>query len=64
MTLAERINQLTGHHGGLRPTARLLQMDPAYLIRLRDGKKANPSPTTLRKLGLQRIVTVTYRRTL
>lgn len=33
-----------------------LNMDPAYLKRLRAGEKVNPSATTLRKLRLRKIV--------
>ena len=52
--LRERIIELEKRHGSLRAAARVLQIDPAYLLRLRDGEKTNPSATTLRKLGLKK----------
>lgn len=54
--LRERIIELEGIHGGLRPAARALLMDQAYLARLRDGEKTNPSKKTLAKLKLKKVV--------
>lgn len=48
-------------HGGLRRAARALKMDAAYLKRLRDGVKTNPSTRTLNKLGLIKVVVIEYR---
>lgn len=53
-TLQHRITELVTEHGGLRAAARATQIDPAFLSRLRRGKKLNPSDATLEKLGLIR----------
>ena len=53
--LSLHITELEKKYGGLRRTARLLSIDPAYLWRLKKGQK-NPSEFTLRKLGLRRRV--------
>lgn len=58
--LAGAIGARVAKHGGLRAAARVLQCDPAYLSKLRSGKKNNPSDSLLKKLGLRRVVTVTY----
>ena len=58
--LAKRIKELEKKHGGLRAAARVLNVDPGYLSKLRDGKKDNPSDSLLKKLKLRRIVTVKY----
>lgn len=42
MTLQDRIDELVAQHGGLRAAARVLQMDPSYLLRLHSGEKTNP----------------------
>lgn len=54
------IDQLVAQHSGLRAAARLLQCDPTYLSRLRAGGKDNPGAALLKKLGLRRVVTVTF----
>ena len=41
--------------------ARVLQMDSAYLYRLKNGIKNDPGVIILRRLGLERVVR--YRRT-
>lgn len=56
MTLTDRIEELVEQHGGLRKAARAVRIDPGYLSRLRAGEKDEPSATTLRKLGLKRMV--------
>lgn len=53
--LRERIKELERQHGSLRAAARVLQIDAAYLLRLRDGEKTNPSATVLRKLKLKKV---------
>jgi hypothetical protein len=55
--LGARIRELEEQHGGLRAAARVLRCDAAYLMRLRDGDKTNPSAAMLRKLGLKKVVT-------
>jgi len=54
LTLSDYIAQLEKMHGGLRKAARVLQIDHAYLWRLKMGQKKNPSLSILRKLGLKR----------
>jgi transcriptional regulator with XRE-family HTH domain len=61
MTLQERIDELVAAHGSLREVARLIDMDAAYLSRLRSGLMAAPSQVTLAKLGLRR--KTSYERT-
>lgn len=56
MTLKQRIDQLAQQHGSLRAAGRAIRVDAGYLSRLRDGTKDDPSKATLRKLGLQRVV--------
>lgn len=46
--------------GSYRKLAQNLDCDHAYLWKLAHGKKDDPSPELLRKLGLRRVVTVTY----
>ena len=55
--LEGRIRELETQHGGLRPAARVLDCDVAYLLRLRNGEKKNPSDAMLEKMGLKRVVT-------
>lgn len=59
--LRKRIQELESRHGGLRQLSRVIGVDSAYLMRLRDGEKTNPSDRVLRKLKLKRIVTVIYK---
>lgn len=54
--LVKRIQQLEKQHGSLRAAARVLQVDPAYLKRLRDGEKDNPSDALLKKLRLRKVI--------
>ena len=60
--LKRRIDEVIKLSEGLRPAARLLSIDPAYLKRLRDGEKTNPSPLILRKLKLRKVTKVKYER--
>ncbi len=57
MTLQERIDALVEQHGSLRAVARVTEIDPGYLWRLRTGEKVNPEADKLRRLGLRRVVT-------
>jgi hypothetical protein len=50
--LKVRIDQLAEIYGSLRKVAVALDIDVAYLKRLRDGEKTNPSSSVLKKLGL------------
>lgn len=54
--LRGRIQNLAKQHGSLRAAARVLDIDHAYLSRLQDGLKLEPSDAVLRKLGLKRVV--------
>jgi len=49
-----RIDTLAKYHGSLRAAARVLNLTPAYLCRLRSGVKTSPSDRVLSKLGLRR----------
>jgi hypothetical protein len=55
--LRGRIQELAKQHGSLRAAARVLEIDHAYLHRLQQGDKTEPSTAVLRKLGLRRVVT-------
>lgn len=50
--LKDRINELTKIYGSTRAVGRALNIDHAYLHRLMNGEKQNPSKTVMRKLGL------------
>jgi transcriptional regulator with XRE-family HTH domain len=54
LTLPERVQELVKLHGSLRAVARKTGVDVAYLKRLRDGEKQNPSDDTLKKLGIEK----------
>ncbi len=63
MTLSERIDELVKQHGSLRAAARVVQVDPGYLSRLRSGEKDGPEDAVLRRLGLRRVVSFEKLRT-
>lgn len=52
IALQERILELQAIYGSCRALGKALNIDHAYLARLRDGKKTDPSSAVLRKLGL------------
>jgi hypothetical protein len=54
--LRTKIKMLEQIHGGTRAASRATGVDPGYLVRLREGKKTNPSEATLKKLGLRKEV--------
>ena len=56
MKLSYCVNKLINRHGGLRICARAHDVDAAYLSRLWTGKKTNPSPVILKKLGIHKSV--------
>jgi hypothetical protein len=60
MSIAERLDQLVAIYGSVRAVGRALGIDHVYLHRLAKGEKTAPSPSVLAKLGLRRIVTITY----
>lgn len=53
--LTHTIDKLIEKHGGLRPTARALQIDPSYLLRLKRNERS-PSEKILKKLGLKKVI--------
>jgi hypothetical protein len=55
-TLAERIDELVKQHGSLRAVSRVLEVDVAYLHRLKVGDKTEPGDTLLRRMKLRRVV--------
>lgn len=55
-----RITLMLAAYGSLRAMGRALKIDHSYLHRLQHGQKTEPSDTVLKKLGLRRIVKVTY----
>ena len=58
--LSEHIKTPELRFGGLRKAARALEIDVAYLQRLKHGEKINPSPPTLKKLGIKKEVITNY----
>jgi len=60
LVLVGRVNAAVAKHGSLRAAARALKIEPSYLCRLRSGKKVWPSDALLKKIGLRRVVSVTY----
>ena len=59
VTLAERVDELAARYQGLRAAARAIDVDAAYLHRLKGGSKTKPSDEILRKLGLRKAVVYT-----
>lgn len=59
--IGQAVDVLAKRHGSLRAAARVLNLTPAYLCRLRQGVKTEPSETVLRKLGLRRVVRYEWR---
>lgn len=51
-TLDSWVANLIEAAGSVRIAARIYDIDYAYLHKLATGKKKNPSPATLKKLGL------------
>ena len=60
--LKKRIDEIVEKHGSLRAAARALAISPAYLCRLRNGTKHNPSAALLRRMTLHKIVIVQFVR--
>ena len=59
--LQKRIAAAVKQAGSIRAAARALRVDHVYLWRLINGKKDNPGDALMRKLKLQRVVTITYK---
>jgi hypothetical protein len=61
--VSEAIRELMDiHQTGQRGVADIIKIDRAYLWRLKTGRLKNPSDDVLRKLGIERVVTVSYRK--
>ncbi len=56
MSVSERVSEVIAQYGGVRPAARALDIDAAYLTRLRDGYKNHPSAAILKKLKMKKCV--------
>lgn len=61
-TIQKRVQLLITKHGTLRAASRAINVDAAYLHRLASGEKHNPSPVTLKRLGLRKVISVKYYR--
>ena len=57
LTIPQAVDALVARHGSLRKAARIVQINYAYLSRLRSEEKTEPTDAVLRRLGLRRIVT-------
>jgi len=53
---------LVPQHGSLRAVARVLDVDPGYLSRLKSGDKGDPGEALLRRMKLRRVVWYEPRR--
>lgn len=53
MNLVSCIERLIHRYRDVRPMARALKVDAAYLSRLRHGTKLHPSRRMLKKLGIR-----------
>lgn len=60
--IENRIEELVRQHGSFRAASVAVGISFPYLCRLKCGNKGNPSDETLRKLGLERHIQVTYSR--
>lgn len=56
MDIKTAVKAIIARHGGVRPAARAIGVNYAYLSRLQTGEKANPTTAVLRKLGLRKVV--------
>lgn len=56
------VTDAVARHGSYRAAGKVLGFDHAYLHKLATGEKDNPSEVLLRKLGLRRTVTITYKK--
>lgn len=54
--LKDRVNLHVKKHGGVRNCAKVFDVDPSYITRLRKGEKMEPSDSILRRLGLVKMV--------
>lgn len=55
-TLTERLAELIAQHGSLPAVAAALDIHADFLRQLHSGEAADPTPWTLRKLGLRSVV--------
>jgi len=56
MDIQTAVKAIVAKHGGVRPAARAIGVNYAYLSRLQTGEKSNPTAAVLRKLGLRKVV--------
>ena len=59
--LATIVQKKLRQYDSLRDAGQKLGMCHVYLHRLANGEKTNPSEDALQKLGIERVVTVTFR---
>jgi hypothetical protein len=57
MSLKQRIDELVNKYGSLRAVQDVIGIDAAYLCRLKNGEKINPSKEYLIKLGIKKVIT-------
>jgi len=60
VTLQEAAEIHIREYGSIRNAARILKMDHSYLHRLARGEKSNPGKAILDKLGIRKVVSITY----
>jgi len=58
--LQERIDNLIIKHGSYRKAAKAVDIDWAYLKRMKDGSMINPSHSVCEKLGLKKTVSIVF----
>lgn len=61
-TIPNAVQSLVDRHGSLRAAARVIGVNYAYLSRLRNSQKIDPSDEVLRKIGLRRITVYQWRK--
>ena len=54
--IKQRIIELIDEYGSLRKVGKALDIDYAYLFRLKYGEKVNPSEKVLKKLKLKKVI--------
>lgn len=62
VSVPERIKELAKLHGTLRKVSKKLKLSEPHLSRMKAGDIEQPSPATLKKLGLAKVITYTRRK--
>jgi len=57
------VRVIVNRHGGVRRCARVTGIDKAYLSRMMNGSKVNPSEKVLQKLGLEKVMVYRFAAT-